>query len=59
MSIELCKSEADHVYTIIHEISKNTTHLKSSYLSWENQVPKGNRVFIILIKKIQNNLYFS
>jgi len=59
MSTELCKSEEDHVHTIIHEISKNTTHLKSSYLSWENQVPKGNRLFIILIKKIQNNLYFS
>ena len=51
MSIELCKSEADHVYTIIHEISKNTTHLKSSYLSWENQVPKGESFIYHFDKK--------
>nr|WP_275754893.1 hypothetical protein [Sulfurimonas sp. SAG-AH-194-C21] len=40
MSTELCQSNEDHVHTIIHELSKNATHLKSSYLSWENKTPK-------------------
>ncbi len=40
MSTELCQSNEDHVHTIIHEITENGKHLKSSYLSWENKKPK-------------------
>ncbi len=42
MSTELCRSNEDHVHQIIHELSNNGKHLKSSYLSWENQKPKEN-----------------
>ncbi len=42
MSTELCKSNEDHVHKIIHEVSNDGTHLKSSYLSWENKKPKKN-----------------
>ncbi|DAB30351.1 MAG TPA: hypothetical protein CFH84_04515 [Sulfurimonas sp. UBA12504] len=41
MSTELCNSDEDHVHQIIHEISDNGKHLKSSYLSWENKKPKA------------------
>ncbi len=37
MSTELCQSSEDHVHQIVHELSNNRTHLKSSYLSWENK----------------------
>ncbi|MGD9653758.1 MAG: hypothetical protein AB7U44_01060 [Sulfuricurvum sp.] len=40
MSTELCQSDEDHVHQIIHEISDDGSHLKSSYLSWENKHPK-------------------
>jgi len=40
MSTELCRSNEDHVHKIIHEISNNGKHLKSSYLSWENKKQK-------------------
>lgn len=40
MSTELCRSDEDHVHRIIHELSSDGRHLKSSYLSWENQKPK-------------------
>ncbi len=40
MNTELCQSDEDHVHTIIHEITENGQHLKSSYLSWENKKPK-------------------
>ena len=41
MSTELCKSDEDHVHQIIHEITQNGKHLKSSYLSFENKKPKA------------------
>lgn len=40
MSTETCQSDEDHVHTIIHEITENGTHLKSSYLSWQDKKPK-------------------
>jgi hypothetical protein len=36
MSTELCRSDEDHVHRIVHELSENGSHLKTSYLSWEN-----------------------
>jgi len=42
MSTELCQSNEDHVHKIIHEISNDAKHLKSSYLSWENKKQKKN-----------------
>ena len=42
MSTELCQSDEDHVHKIIHEITNDGKHLKSSYLSWENKKPKEN-----------------
>lgn len=42
MSTELCQSDEDHVHKIIHEISNDGKHLKSSYLSWENKKSKKN-----------------
>jgi len=40
MSTDICKSDEDHVHTIIHEITQNGQHLKSSYLSWKDKIPK-------------------
>lgn len=40
MSTEICQSDEDHVHTIIHEITENGQHLKSSYLSWQDKKPK-------------------
>ena len=40
MSTEVCQSDEDHVHTIIHEITENGRHLKSSYLSWKDKKPK-------------------
>ena len=40
MSTEICQSDEDHVHTIIHEITENGQHLKSSYLSWADKKPK-------------------
>lgn len=42
MTTEICQSNEDHVHTIIHEITNNGKHLKTSYLSWENKKPKNN-----------------
>ena len=42
MSTELCQSDEDHVHQIIHEISDGGKHLKSSYLSFENQKLKAD-----------------
>ena len=42
MSTELCRSDEDHVHTIIHELSKGGKHLKSSYYSWKDQKPLTN-----------------
>ncbi len=41
MSTELCNSDEDHVHQIIHEISNDGKHLKSSYLSFENKKLKA------------------
>lgn len=41
MSTELCQSDEDHVHTIIHELTENGGHLKSSYLSWKDKKPKN------------------
>lgn len=40
MSTAICQSDEDHVHTIIHEITENGQHLKSSYLSFEDKKPK-------------------
>lgn len=46
MDTPLCNSDDDHVHTIIHELSQNNTHLKSSYLGWKNQMPnKKNSIY--------------
>jgi hypothetical protein len=37
MSTELCNSDEDHVHQIIHEITQNKKHLKSSYLSFKDK----------------------
>ncbi len=42
MSTELCRSDEDHVHTIIHELSKGGKHLQSSYYSWKDQKPLTN-----------------
>ncbi|NOQ29979.1 MAG: hypothetical protein GQ570_02525 [Helicobacteraceae bacterium] len=42
MSTELCNSDEDHVHQIIHEITNDGKHLKSSYLSWQDKKPKKN-----------------
>lgn len=34
MSTELCQSDEDHVHQIVHELSQEGTHLKTSYFSW-------------------------
>lgn len=36
-----CASNEDHVHRIIHELSQNGTHLKTSYLSFENGTLKN------------------
>lgn len=41
MSTELCQSDEDHVHQIIHEISDDGKHLKSSYLAWKDKKPKS------------------
>lgn len=42
MSTELCRSDEDHVHQIIHELSLEGKHLKSSYLSWKDKKPLPN-----------------
>jgi hypothetical protein len=42
MSTELCQSDEDHVHQIIHEISDDGEHLKSSYLAWKDKKPVSN-----------------
>lgn len=37
MSTELCQSDEDHIHKIIHELSNDGKHLKSSYLAWKNK----------------------
>ena len=42
MSTSVCRSDEDHVHQIIHEISEEGNHLKTSYLSWKDQKPIEN-----------------
>lgn len=42
LSTELCQSDEDHVHQIIHELSNDGKHLKSSYLSWKEKKPLPN-----------------
>lgn len=37
MSTELCQSDEDHIHQIIHELSNNGKHLKSSYFAWKDK----------------------
>lgn len=39
MDTELCRSDEDHVHTIILELSEEDKHLKASYLSWKEGKP--------------------
>ena len=39
MNNDVCRSDEDHVHRIIHEISEEGTHLKSSYLSLKDKRP--------------------
>jgi len=41
MMTQLCQSDEDHVHRIIHEISADGNHLKSSYLAWKDKKPKN------------------
>ncbi len=42
MSTALCQSNEDHVHKIIHEITNDGKHLKSSYLSWKDKKLNDN-----------------
>lgn len=37
MSTELCQSDEDHIHRIVHELSQEGKHLKSSYFAWKNK----------------------
>ena len=37
MSTELCQSDEDHIHQIVHELSNDGKHLKSSYFAWKNK----------------------
>lgn len=37
MSTELCNSEEDHIHRIVHELSDEGKHLKSSYFAWKDK----------------------
>lgn len=37
MSTELCNSDEDHIHKMIFELSEEDSHLKASYLAWENK----------------------
>lgn len=39
MSTELCRSDEDHVHQIIHELSNDGKHLKTSYFAWKDKKP--------------------
>ena len=51
MTTELCQSNENHVHTIIHELSNNKRHLKSSYLSWKNKKEVKNSSIYYFDKK--------
>ena len=37
MSTELCRSDEDHIHQIVHELSNDGKHLKSSYFAWKDK----------------------
>lgn len=37
MSTELCNSDEDHIHRIVHELSEDGRHLKSSYFAWKDK----------------------
>lgn len=37
MSTELCRSDEDHIHQIVHELSHDGKHLKSSYFAWKDK----------------------
>lgn len=37
MTTELCQSDEDHIHQIVHELSNNGKHLKSSYFAWKEK----------------------
>lgn len=37
MSTELCQSDEDHIHRIVHELSNDGKHLKSSYFAWKEK----------------------
>lgn len=39
MSTELCRSDEDHIHQIVHELSLDGKHLKSSYFAWKDKKP--------------------
>lgn len=46
MSTKLCNSNENHIHKIIHELSNNGKHLKSSFLGWKDQkLNKKNSVY--------------
>jgi hypothetical protein len=46
METSVCQSDEDHVHQIIHEISEEGNHLKTSYLSWKNREPiEGSSIY--------------
>lgn len=46
MNTSVCRSDEDHVHRIIHEISEEGTHLKTSYLSWKDKKPiEGSSIY--------------
>lgn len=37
MSTELCQSDEDHIHQIVHELTNDGKHLKSSYFAWKDK----------------------
>ena len=37
MSTELCRSDEDHIHQIVHAISEDGRHLKTSYFAWKDK----------------------
>ncbi|MCK9372633.1 MAG: hypothetical protein M0P91_05505 [Sulfuricurvum sp.] len=42
MSTELCQSDEDHIHQIVHELSDDGKHLKTSYFAWKNKKLKDS-----------------
>lgn len=41
MSTELCRSDEDHIHQIVHELSDDGRHLKTSYFAWQDKKLKN------------------